>query len=600
MGKWEIEGMAGSTVVLSSGMSRDILGRVADPTTTVVSMAVQSLYRRYRPQRFAEIRGQDHVVKALQFAIVNGRESHAYLFSGPRGTGKTSTARILVKALNCDEPVDGDACGTCESCRAIEQGNSFDVIELDAASNRSIDDIREIIASASLGSPGRHKVYILDEVHMLTSQAAAALLKTLEEPPSHVVFVLATTDPEKVPETIRSRTQHLQFHLLPTDVLESHVRWIIGDAGLTVDDDAIEAVLREGGGSARDTLSALELAVATGGVIDEGTPVDDFVEALIAYDAGPLLTAVAHTVHIGRDPRTIANDLVRYLRDCFLTHMAPELVQVPSDRLNHLTDQATRLGTPRIVKIIETIGQAINDMRNALDARVVLEVALVRLVHPELEIGLESVLARVARLEKELETRPVLAPAPVDPSTGRAVLGGRVPSDTSGSIPRPEAPAAKAVKPAPSAKSSNTESTSQNETTARDTSTPMTPQSAVDNWTSAVLAGLKGMHRAVLKMAEPLVRGDSLVLLVDNEHAATRVHKYMGDFTPLIHRAAGGPCPISIEVRRDATSSVKVSDDTENFVDVEEIKSLPTVSHAKITDQLTDLFPGSELLTEDD
>jgi DNA polymerase-3 subunit gamma/tau len=591
-------------------------------------MAVQSLYRRYRPQRFAEIRGQDHVVKALQYAIVNGRESHAYLFSGPRGTGKTSTARILVKALNCEQPVDGDACGTCDSCRAIEQGNSFDVIELDAASNRKIDDIRAIISSASLGSPGRHKVYILDEVHMLTSEAAAALLKTLEEPPPHVVFVLATTDPEKVPETIRSRTQHLQFHLLPNDVLEAHVRWVIQDAGLAVEDDAVQAVLREGGGSARDTLSALELAVATGGMVDEGTPIDEFIEALISYDVGPLLAAVGHSVQFGRDPRTIANDLVRYLRDCFLSHMAPELVQGSADHLAHLTGHATRLGTPRIVKIIETIGQALNDMRNALDARVILEVALVRLVHQELDMGLESVVARVVRLEKELESRPVLAPAPVDPSTGRAVLGGRVSADPSGPLVRPPAGAVKTDSDDGVVKE---KALSNDETPVVAASGQPSPQRAIDTWDTAVLDGLKGMHKAVLKMAEPSVRGDTVVLTIDNEPSAVRVRKYTEEFTALIQRVAGGPCPVVIEVRSDATQptpkgatrqagkadAVKASansantqdantqeantqDDSDQFVDVEEIKTLPTVTNTTIADQLTDLFPGSELIREDE
>ena len=557
---------------------------------------MQSLYRRYRPQRFSEIRGQDHVVRALRSAIAHGRESHAYLFSGPRGTGKTSTARILVKALNCERPDDGDACGECESCRAIEQGSSFDVIELDAASNRSIDDIREIIASASLGSPGRHKVYILDEVHMLTAQAAAALLKTLEEPPSHVVFVLATTDPEKVPETIRSRTQHLQFHLLPADVLDSHVRWVLQDAGLTLDDVAIEAALRDGGGSARDTLSALELAVATGGVLDEATPVDEFVNALANYEVGPLLAAVASSVQFGRDPRGIANDLVRHLRDCFLTQMAPELVQAAPARLATLTEQAVRLGTPRIVKIIETIGQAILDMRHALDARVVLEVALVRLVHQELDMGLESVLARVARLEKELENRPVLAPAPVDPSTGRAVLGGRVSTDPSGPLARPtvESPTADAG----NAKKNSTTTPKVSATSGR------TPESAVENWSVAVLDELKGMHRAILKMAEPVVRDGAVVLQIDNEPSATRVRKYMDEFTSVIQRAAGGACPVIIEVLRPAppeqvSATVDDSDGGPDF-DPEEIKTLPTVTNSTITDQLTELFPGSELVTEDE
>ena len=214
-------------------------------------MAHQSLYRRYRPRRFSELRGQDHVVRVLRNAVREDRVGHAYLFSGPRGTGKTSAARILAKVLNCERPVDGEPCCECASCVAVEAGTSFDVHELDAASNNGVDDIRELIERASLGMAGRRKVYILDEVHMLSRAAESALLKTLEEPPPHVVFVLATTDPQKVSATIRSRTQHLEFHLLPTDELEAHVRWVAEDAGLPVTDEAIEAVLRLAGGSAR-------------------------------------------------------------------------------------------------------------------------------------------------------------------------------------------------------------------------------------------------------------------------------------------------------------------------------------------------------------
>jgi DNA polymerase III subunit gamma/tau len=188
------------------------------------SVEYQALYRRYRPQRFSELRGQDHITLALKNAVVNGRVGHAYLFSGPRGTGKTTTARILAKVLNCERPIDGEPCCECGSCVSVQQGNSFDVIELDAASNNGVDEIRDLIQRAGIGSPGRYKVFILDEVHMLSKGASAALLKTLEEPPPHVVFVLATTDPEKVQDTIRSRTQHLQFHLLPVDALADHVR----------------------------------------------------------------------------------------------------------------------------------------------------------------------------------------------------------------------------------------------------------------------------------------------------------------------------------------------------------------------------------------
>jgi DNA polymerase-3 subunit gamma/tau len=556
------------------------------------AMAVQSLYRRYRPQRFSELKGQEHVVRALKNAVANSREGHAYLFSGPRGTGKTTTARILAKVLNCENSKDGEPCCECGSCLAVQEGNSFDVIELDAASNNGVEDIREIIAAASLGSPGRHKVYILDEVHMLSKGASAALLKTLEEPPSHVVFVLATTDPEKVAETIRSRTQHLQFHLLPVDELEAHVRWVASDAGIDISDASINAVLRQGGGSARDTLSALELAAATGGMVDEVTPVDEFVDALIEYDAGRLLAAVAHTVNFGRDPRTIVNDLVRHMRDAFLTQMAPELVQLPEDRAAEVAAQAGRLGTPRIVKVIETLGLAINDMRNAPDSRVVLEVALVRLVHRELQMGIESLLARVERLEKELENRPQIAPAPVNPSTGRAVLGGRVAQDPSAPVARPAAssatPSSEVVAPAPVAAASTS---------------AMSIAAVIENWNDGVIGELKGMRRAVALMAKPAERDGQLILMVDNEPSAKRVNEYLSDLSAVIFKVAGGKCPIVVETRSEEPRApkTKVVEEApeEEFIDIDEIKELPTISNKATETNLADLFPGSEILAED-
>jgi DNA polymerase III subunit gamma/tau len=240
-------------------------------------MATQSLYRRYRPRRFSEIRGQEHVVRALRNAVLNNREGQGYLFSGPRGTGKTTSARVLAKVLNCTNAVDGEPCCACDSCLAVEAGTSFDVHELDAASNNGVEAMRDLIEKASLGTPGRHKVYILDEVHMLSKGAEAALLKTLEEPPPHVVFVLATTDHQKVSATIRSRVQHLEFHLLPMDELDQHVRWVAQDAGLTISDEAFQAVLAQGGGSARDTLSALELVAASGGEAPDAVNYDEFL-----------------------------------------------------------------------------------------------------------------------------------------------------------------------------------------------------------------------------------------------------------------------------------------------------------------------------------
>ena len=569
-------------------------------------MAVQSLYRRYRPQRFSELKGQEHIVRALKNSIVNSREGHAYLFSGPRGTGKTTTARILAKVLNCDGPVDGEPCCECPSCLAVQNGNSFDVIELDAASNRKLDDIKRLIESAQLASPGRHKVFIIDEVHALDRYAVPALLKILEEPPANVVFVLATTEPKDVLPTIRSRTQHLLFHLLQEAELEEHVRWVVADAGLDVSPETIEAVVRQGAGSVRDTLSALELAVAVGGIAEQATPVDEFVEALVAFDAGRLLAAVAQSVAMGREPRSIVDDLVSHLRDCFLSQMAPELVQLSERRSAEVSDQAQRLGTPRVVKIIETLGQTINDMKGAPDPRVVLEVSLVKLVHRELQMGVEALMARIERLEREIENRPVIAPAPVNPSTGRAVLGGRV-KDPSTPTPRAEAntesPSAPSVA-TPEAPTAPTAPTAPSEPSAAPASSnTMSAADVVANWSTAVINEMKGMRRAVAQMAKPAHRDGTIVLVVDNEHAAKRVKEYLTDITEVVHRAGAGKCPVVIETRTDDSKPIsqkaapKSRIDDDEIIDPDEIKDLPTVSEKDVTDSLADLFPGSVIET---
>src|SRR5262245_35692276 len=415
-------------------------------------MAHQSLYRRYRPRRFSELRGQDHVVRVLRNAVREDRVGHAYLFSGPRGTGKTSAARILAKVLNCERPVDGEPCCECASCLAVEAGTSFDVHELDAASNNGVDDIRELIERASLGMAGRRKVYILDEVHMLSRAAESALLKTLEEPPEHVVFVLATTDPQKVSPTIRSRTQHLEFHLLPADELEAHVRWVAADAGLSVSDEAVEAVLHMGAGSARDTLSALDQVVAAGGVTPELVPLDDLVEGLVETDPGRALAALAAALHSGRDPRSLAEELIAHLRDGFLLLVSPELVQLPDRRRAVVADQAQRLGLAGTVRAMEVLGEVLVELRHAPDPRVLLDVALVKLTNVDADSSPSALLARIERLERAA-TAPAAAapaagtPAPQPPAasegdgTRRARIGSAI--HTSPPAPGP------AVEPAP-------------------------------------------------------------------------------------------------------------------------------------------------------
>ncbi len=387
----------------------------ASPTPTSID-GVTALYRRFRPGRFAEIRGQDHVVRALQGAVKNDRVVHAYLFSGPRGTGKTTTARILAKALNCEHPVEGDACDECASCVAITKGASLDVVELDAASNNGVDDIREITAGAWHGTPGSWKVYIFDEVHQLSKAASAALLKTLEEPPQHVVFVLATTEPHKVMPTIRSRTQHLEFRLIGGDTLSSLLHDIRGAAGLSADDSLIDAAVRLGRGSARDALSALDQLMATGSLSESQPEFDGLFHSLVSLDAVEALRSLALLTREGWDPEQLAESFAAEVRQVFLLQVAPEVADAVDVDRERLDAWGTQLGLARTVRILETFGLAMREMKSAPEKTVVLEVALVRLIKPDLDHSIEALDERLTRLERDglrVAAAPPVMPAPV-------------------------------------------------------------------------------------------------------------------------------------------------------------------------------------------
>ena len=365
-----------------------------------------SLYRRFRPGQFEELRGQDHVVRALRSAVRDDRVSHAYLFSGPRGTGKTSSARILAKALNCEAPVDGEPCGVCTSCVEITQGSSLNVHELDAASNNGVDAMRDLVAHAGLGTPGRWKVYIVDEVHMLSTAAANALLKTLEEPPSHVVFVLATTDPQKVPPTIRSRTQHLEFRLLGAETLHDLLESINEEAGLQVDEEALEAAVRRGRGSARDALSALDQVVASGSADAARPELAAVIDALADGDVSQVLVALSALLAGGWGPQQLGTELIDDLRQVFLAALAPELCTVSGPSLQRFRGVAEAMGLARVVRSMEILGHALVDMREAPDAQVVLEIAAVRAVRPDLDSGMEALSERVSVLERAQSGAP--------------------------------------------------------------------------------------------------------------------------------------------------------------------------------------------------
>ena len=558
-------------------------------------MATQSLYRRYRPRRFGELKGQEHIVRALRNAVANDRGGQAYLFSGPRGTGKTSAARILAKVLNCANPQQGEPCCECESCLAIDRGTSFDVLELDAASNNGVDNIRELIERAAMGNPGRHRVFILDEVHMLSTGAEAALLKTLEEPPPHVVFVLATTDPQKVSETIRSRTQHLQFRLLPAKELEAHVRWVVSDAGLTVSDDAISQVIADGGGSARDTLSALELVAAGGGEADSSVRPEDVIEALIARDAAEVLTKVAAVMQRGYDPKTFTEQIVRYLREMFLSSMSPQLVQLSQEQAVHAAELTARYGIASVVRAIETLGEALLDIRRAPDPRLVLEVTLVRLASNSIANDTASLVARVERLE----------------------TGGARPRDVTGPIPRPrltETVATPRTATSPTqtttrAKSSPTPTSptsSQPATTSPTSTTSSNTQVAgdlADLWPS-VLRTLKATVRALYSAVDIVsASDDALVFSAPSDMHKKKCLEWKDPVVAALTTSAGRPISIDFVVHGSrgpataetvrpsaATPAPEVAVASESD-DVDESRSADSFA-----EELSRQFPGSTVI----
>ncbi|MEO5974777.1 MAG: DNA polymerase III subunit gamma/tau [Ilumatobacteraceae bacterium] len=558
-------------------------------------MAIQSLYRRYRPRRFAELKGQEHVVRALRNAVINHREGQAYLFSGPRGTGKTSTARILAKVLNCEAPKDGEPCCVCASCVAIDNGLSYDVLELDAASNNGVESMRDLIERSALGNPGRHRVFILDEVHMLSKPAEAALLKTLEEPPPHVVFVLATTDPQKVSETIRSRTQHLQFHLLSMTDLEPHVRWVIADAGLKVSEEAIKYVLQQGGGSARDALSALELVAAGGGEVDEQISLDEFIEALIDHDPGRALTAVAFAVQRGADPRGLTDDIVRQLREAFLSQMAPELVQLPEQNSIVVSEQARRLGTGSVVHAIEVLGDVLIEMRHAADARLLLEVALVKLTSQVTNNDAGALLARIERLEVGIAaardvTGPIVRPAPVDIATGRAQLGGKAKSSSgaptgSGGVPRPQLRSSVA-------KPSSTPS--DDVVGSQPTDSPLGDRDVMGKW-SEVLTGLKPLVRALYSAVQPrdCVNG-VLTVVAPNQMHSSKAQEHSEIVQDVLSRVAGRRITLAF----DAPASLrgKTNSPSSNFDPTVESAAPRNSTANDDYNWITQAFPGSQVI----
>ena len=387
-------------------------------------MSYTALYRKFRPDNFDDVKGQDHIVTTLTNQIKHNRIGHAYLFCGTRGTGKTTVAKILAKAVNCEHPVNGSPCNECAMCKAIQAGTAMNVIEIDAASNNGVDNIREIREEVSYRpTEGNYKVYIIDEVHMLSTGAFNALLKTLEEPPSYVMFILATTEAHKIPITILSRCQRYDFHRITIDTIAARLDELLKIEGVEAEEKAVRYVAKAGDGSMRDALSLLDQCIAF--YLGQTLTYDKVLDVLGAVDTevfSKLLRKVIQgdvtsSIHIleelivgGRELSQFVGDFTWYLRNLLLVKTSEnpeEAIDVSSENMKLLKEESTMLEVETLMRYIRIFSDLSNQIRYATQKRVLVEIALIKLCRPAMETNLDSVLDRIRVLEQRIDESPV-------------------------------------------------------------------------------------------------------------------------------------------------------------------------------------------------
>ena len=393
-----------------------------------------ALYRKYRPSVFADVIGQEHVTVPLSNALESGRTHHAYLFSGPRGCGKTSSARIMARSLNCEKGPTPNPCGECQSCKDLVANGpgSLDVIELDAATHGLVDDARDLRDKAFFAPVNsRYKIYIIDEAHQLGPGAANALLKVVEEPPAHVIFVFATTEPDKLIATIRSRTHHYPFRLVPPGTLAAHLEKVCNAEGVKVDKGVIPLVVRASGGSVRDALSVLgqllagagkdgvsyEIAIQLLGFTD-GALLDDAIDAIAAHDGATLFKTIDRVIESGHDPRRFTSDMLERIRDLMIVDALKDstvnsiLRDMPDDQMERMRNQANRIGTANLSRAADIAAEGLTQMRGATAPRLILELICGRILLPIGDNTEAGMLSRIERLERAENIAPLTTAAP--------------------------------------------------------------------------------------------------------------------------------------------------------------------------------------------
>lgn len=386
-------------------------------------MSYTALYRKWRPAGFAEVKGQDHIVKTLKNQIISGRIGHAYLFCGTRGTGKTSIAKIFAKTVNCENPIDGSPCGECSMCRQISAGSSLNVVEIDAASNNGVENIREIREQVQYPpTAGKYRVYIIDEVHMLSIGAFNALLKTLEEPPSYVIFILATTEVHKIPITILSRCQRYDFKRITIDTIAARLKELTDAEQIEVEERALRYVAKTADGSMRDALSLLDQcaafhfgeALTYENVLEVLGAVDNSVfsrlfRAVSAGNTAECISVIEEMIIQGRDLGQMVNDFVWYLRNLLIvktTEDAEDLLDMSRENTELLKEEAREASSETLMRYIRIFSELSGQLRYATQKRVLVEIAFIKLTRPEMERSMDSVLQRLSELERRIEQLP--------------------------------------------------------------------------------------------------------------------------------------------------------------------------------------------------